>query len=80
MKTRLLLLFIVISLLGNAQTVTTVTGSTFGDAVGSPTVARFWYPYGITNDGGNVYVTDSGNNKIKKINIPDTIIFQMCDN
>ena len=55
------------SAIGLSQTITTVTGSSAGDAIGNPATARFNYPSGITNDGGNVYVTDSGNHKIKKI-------------
>ena len=29
--------------------------------------ARFYHPYGITTDGTNLYVSDSANNKIRKI-------------
>ena len=49
--------------------VTTLAGS---GAAGSAdnatgTSATFQHPYGITTDGINVYVTDYGNNKIRKI-------------
>ena len=68
MKTKLLLFMALLSsAIGLSQTITTVTGSSAGDAVGNAATARFNYPSGITNDGGNVYVTDSGNHKIKKI-------------
>ena len=68
MKTQLLLFIALLtSAIGLSQTVITVTGSSAGDAIGNPATARFNYPNGITNDGGNVYVTDTGNHKIKKI-------------
>lgn len=37
------------------------------DAIG--TTASFRKPYGIATDGSSLYVSDSGNNKIRKINI-----------
>lgn len=56
--------------LANAQVdvvnVSTVTGSTQGDAVGSSTATRFWGPQGIASNG-NIAVTDTNNNKIKYI-------------
>ena len=70
MKTRLLLLLLFAFSFGNAQVdvvnVSTVTGSSQGDAVGSSTAARFWGPQGIASNG-NIAVTDSNNNKIKYI-------------
>jgi len=51
--------------------VTTFAGTiSNGEADGTITSARFSDPYGITYDvSGNLYVTDSGNNKIRKIAI-----------
>ena len=45
-----------------------LAGSTgaFGSADGTGTTARFNNPYGITSDGTNLYVADTGNNTIKK--------------
>lgn len=49
--------------------VTTVAGSTkSGDTDGTGTAATFEYPYGIAIDkSGNIYVTDQGNDKVRKI-------------
>lgn len=52
--------------------VTTLAGpaqgsSATGDSDGTGTAARFNGPGGITTDGINLYVTDFGNNKIRKI-------------
>ncbi len=48
---------------------TTLAGSMGmqGTADGTGPDARFWYPTGITNDGTNLYVTDKGNNRLRKI-------------
>ena len=47
--------------------VTTLAGGTrtFTDATG--TSARFNFPQGITTDGTNLYVSDTYNHKIRKI-------------
>lgn len=48
--------------------VSTFAGSTFGDADGTGTSAKFFFPTGITLDKqNNIYITDQGNAKIKKI-------------
>ncbi len=50
--------------------VTTLAGSAFtvgsADAVGG--AARFFEPWGITTDGTHLYVADTGNNMIRRIN------------
>ena len=48
--------------------VTTLAGTgSSGSANGTGTSASFYNPYGITTDGTNLYVADSGNHLIRKI-------------
>jgi len=52
-----------------AGTVSTLAGSPTGtgSADGTGPAARFSLPYGITTDGTNLYVADTGNSTIRKI-------------
>lgn len=68
MRTKLLLLFTLFTLLSNSQTVTTLAGSSAGSADGTGTSATFNRPWGVAVDAsGNVYVADELNHKIRKI-------------
>jgi hypothetical protein len=55
--------------INSGGTITTLAGSsTAGDANGTSAVARFNFPNDLVVDsGGNVFVADAGNHKIKKI-------------
>ncbi|MFA6391614.1 MAG: FG-GAP-like repeat-containing protein [Patescibacteria group bacterium] len=59
----------VIRKINTSNIVSTVAGTgSYGDVIGSKSVAEFALPRGVAVDGsGNVYVADTGNNKIKKI-------------
>lgn len=49
--------------------VTTIAGSAgvTGSTDGIGTLARFYWPFGITTDGSNLYVTDAFNKTVRKI-------------
>ncbi len=51
----------------SSAVVTTLAGNTGGDQDGSGTAALFQNPAYITSDGTSLYVTDSNNNKIRRI-------------
>ncbi len=56
-------------------TVTTIAGNgnaTFGDGTG--TAAYFYSPTGITYDGGNLYVADQNNHRIRKIVVSTNVV------
>ncbi|MEM7184165.1 MAG: hypothetical protein AAF518_24920 [Spirochaetota bacterium] len=52
---------------GQVTTLAGGDGSTLGSDDGTGTAARFSSPYGITNDGTNLYITDKGNSAIRKM-------------
>ena len=55
--------------------VTTIAGSpNTGYADGTGSAAKFYYPYGITTDGTNLYVTDTSNSTIRKIVISTGVV------
>lgn len=68
MKTRLLLFLLFAFSFGNAQTISTMAGSTQGYVEGTGSAARFNRPSGITYVGGSrVIVTDTQNSKVRNI-------------
>jgi sugar lactone lactonase YvrE len=52
----------------------TNTASAIGAADGAGATATFYFPYGITTDGTNLYVVDEFNNKIRKIVIATGVV------
>ena len=59
--------------------VTTIAGPAAGSTDNSSTDgtgsdAGFYNPYGITTDGTNLYVSDYGNNKIRKVVISSGVV------
>ena len=54
--------------------VTTLAGSTsYGSTDATGIAARFNSPFGITTDGTNLYVTEHGNDKIRKISLSGNV-------
>jgi sugar lactone lactonase YvrE len=52
----------------NAGAITTLAGSSSSGSIdGTGAAASFNGPYGITTDGKNLYVADTGNNSIRRI-------------
>jgi NHL repeat len=60
--------------------VTTLAGNGSGNADGTGTAATFNSPYGITTDGTNLYVTDQGNHRIRKIVIATGAVTTLAGN
>ena len=60
----------------STESVTTLAGApgTSGSTDGAGTAARFNGPAGITTDGTFLFITDSGDNKIRKIEIPTGVV------
>ncbi|MEN6320944.1 MAG: hypothetical protein ABFD82_19590 [Syntrophaceae bacterium] len=61
----------------STATVSTLAGSalsSYGSADGTGSAASFYIPQGITTDGNNLYVTDTGNNTIRKIVIATGVV------
>lgn len=54
---------------GDSKTIGSSTGEVGSVDSTDPTVARFNRPTGITTDGNNLYVTDSGNDTIRRIDL-----------
>ena len=54
--------------------VTTLAGSSSGSTDATGTSASFSEPWGITTDGTNLYVADSGNHRIRKIVISTGVV------
>jgi len=54
--------------------VTTLAGSSSGSTDATGTSASFNNPYGITTDGTNLYVADSGNHRIRQIVISTGVV------
>lgn len=58
----------------NTSVVTTLAGNSHGKADGTGAAASFYYPQGVTTDGIYLYVADTENNTIRKIEIASAIV------
>lgn len=59
-----------------SDTIVTLAGSTEGDGDGTEAAGRFRYPQGVclSNDGLYVYVADTGNHLIRKVEISTQVV------
>ncbi|MBK6608012.1 MAG: hypothetical protein IPG24_21660 [Leptospiraceae bacterium] len=64
----------------SSTVVTTLIGSggSSGDINGVGSIARINYPNGITTDGNYLYISDRGNNKIKRYLISSGVVTTMA--
>ena len=62
----------------SSKVVTTLAGSTYGYDDGTGTDAKFHYPSGITTDGTNLYVAESGTHQIRKIVISSKVVTKLA--
>ena len=62
----------------SSLTGTTNTVMSPGSANGAGSIATFYYPAGITNDGTNLYVADEINNRVRKITIATNEVSTMA--
>ncbi len=60
--------------------VTTLAGSSQGNADGTGTAAMFNQPIGITTDGTNLYVADRSNHSIRKVVIATGLVTTLAGN
>jgi len=60
--------------------VTTVAGNGSGNTDGTGTSALFSSPRGVTTDGTNLYVADSGNHRIRKIVLSSGVVTTVAGN
>lgn len=61
--------------------VTTLAGSgSYGAVDATGTAASFGYPYGLVIENGNLYVTDRGNNNIRKIVLSTQAVSTLAGN
>jgi|JI10StandDraft_1071094.scaffolds.fasta_scaffold90476_2 hypothetical protein len=60
--------------------VTTLAGNTSGNTDGTGTAGLFNNPHGITSDGTNLFVADTGNHRIRKIVIASGVVSTLAGN
>jgi hypothetical protein len=66
----------------NVGDITTVAGSSTGGFAGGPSIsAKIYQAYSVGLDkAGNFYIADTGNNRIRKVNIANYIITTVAGN